>query len=111
MQETLFKYKLGIKENIVVNKAHRLKPSPESTRKKAEIIFCKLHSCMDEVKVFQNAKIVTRTNNSINEDFSQETLGYRKKLWKGVKQLQSEGKSAYLNYCTVACQERKDSYN
>lgn len=59
----------------------------------------------------QNAKKLKETNISINEDFSQETLAYRAKSWKEVKQLQSEGKIANLDYHAIVSQDRNDSYN
>lgn len=59
----------------------------------------------------QNAKKLKETNISIDEDFSQETLACRAKLWKEVKQLQSEGKIAKLDYHAIVSQDRNDSYN
>ena len=42
----------------------------------------------------------------INEDFSKQTTDLRKELRKEVKQLHSEGKTAYLNYRTVITKRR-----
>ena len=109
--ETLFKDELGIEENVIIERAHRTKSSPESRRSKPRSIFCKFHNYKDKVKVLQNAKNLKGTNISINEDFSQETLAYRKELWKEMNQLRSEGKITYLNYRTSVCRERNDSYN
>ena len=44
----------------------------------------------------------------INEDFSKQTTDLRKELWKEVKQLRSEGKIAYLNYCSVVTKRRNN---
>ena len=41
----------------------------------------------------------------------QATLAYRKELGKEMKQLQSEGKIAYLSFRTVVCRDRNDRYN
>ena len=79
---TLFKDKLGIEENILIERAHRTKSSPEGRRSKPRTIFRKFHNYKDKVKVLQNANKLKETNISINEDFSQETLAYRKELWK-----------------------------
>ena len=62
---------------------------------------CKFHNYKGKVKVLQNANKLKRTNISTNQDFSQETLVYTNKLWKEVKQLRSEGRTAYLNYHTI----------
>ena len=42
----------------------------------------------------------------LNEDFSKQTTDLRKELWKEVKQLRSEGKTSYQNYCTVVTKRR-----
>ena len=60
-------------------------------------VFCKFHNYKDIVKVLQITKKLNGTNMSLNEDFSQETVTYRKKLRKEVKQLQSEDKLSH--YC------------
>ena len=95
--EKLFKDKIGIEEHIIIERAHRTKPSREGRRNKPRTLFCKFHNYKDKVKVLQNALKLKWNNISINEHFSQETLAYRKELWKEVKQLRSEGKIAYLN--------------
>ena len=117
--ETLFKDKLGIEENITIARAHRTKSSPAGRIRKPITIFCKFHNYKDTVKVLQNAKKLRGglglrwlwCNISINEDFSQENLAYRKESWNDVKQLRSDGKIAHLNYRTIFCQDRNDSYN
>ena len=72
---------------------------------------CKFHNYKGKVKVLQNANKLKRTNISTNQDFSQETLAYTNKLWKEVKQLRSEGRTAYLNYHTIVFRDRNDSYS
>ena len=67
--ETLFKDKLGIEENIIIERAHRTKSSSEGRRSKPRTIFCKFHNYKDKVKVLKNAKKLKGTNISINEDF------------------------------------------
>ena len=109
--ETLFTEKLGIEENIIIERARRTKSSREGRRSKPRTIFCKFHNYKDKIKVLQNARKLKGTNISINKDFSQETLEYRKQFWIEVKQLRSEGKIAYLNYRTIVCRDRNDSNN
>ena len=41
------------------------------------------------------------TNIFIDEDFSPETMEYRKQLWKEVKELRKKGNIAHLNYRSV----------
>ena len=92
--EILFKYKLGIEENILIERAHRTKSSSAGKKSKPRTIFCKFHDYKGKNKALQNAKKLMGTNISINEDFSLEILAYRKALWKAVKQLRNEGKIA-----------------
>ena len=92
--EILFKYKLGIEENILIERAHRTKSSSAGKKSKPRTIFCKFHDYKGKNKALQNAKKLMGTNISINEDFSLEILAYRKELWKAVKQLRNEGKIA-----------------
>ena len=54
----------------------------------------------------QSAKKLNGTNISVDKEFSQETIEYRKELWKEVKQLRREVKIAYLNYRIVVRRER-----
>ena len=42
----------------------------------------------------------------INEDFGRKTRELRKKLWEEVKQLRSEAKFAYLNYCLIITRDQ-----
>ena len=41
------------------------------------------------------------TNIFIDEDFSPETMEYRKQLWEEVKELRKKGNIAHLNYRLV----------
>ena len=109
--ETLSKYKLGIEENIILERVRRIESSSEGRRSRRRTIFCKFHNYEDKVKVLSNAKKIKGTNISIKTAFGQKNLAYTKKLWKEVKQLQSEGKITYLNYRSIICQDTNDSYN
>ena len=44
----------------------------------------------------------------LNKDFSKKTKDLRKEMWKEVNQLCSEGKIAFLNYCTVVTKWRNN---
>ena len=107
--ETLFKDKLGIEENILIERAHRTKSSSASKKSTPRTIFCKFHDYKGRNKALQNARKLMGTNISLNEDFSLEILAYRKELWKAVKQLRNEGKIVYLNYRTIVCRDMNES--
>ena len=49
-----------------------------------------------------NANKLKGTNIFIDEDYSFDTMEYRKKLWDEVKYLRSQGHIAYLNYRSIA---------
>ena len=59
-------------------------------------IVCRILNYKDKVKILRNAKKLKGKNIFINEDFCQATLDHRKELWKEVKLLREEGKTAYL---------------
>ena len=44
---------------------------------------------------------IENTNIFIDEDFSPETMEYRKQLWEEVKELRKKGNIAHLNYRLV----------
>ena len=44
---------------------------------------------------------IENTNIFIDEDFSPETMEYRKQLWEEVKELRKKGNIPYLNYRSV----------
>ena len=78
--ETLFKDKLGIGENLIIERAHRTKSSLEDRRSKPRTIFCWFCDCKDKVKFLQNIKKLKGTNISVDKEFHQETLAFSKKL-------------------------------
>ena len=68
----------------------------------------KLLSFVDKARIIKNSHRLKRTSYYVNEDFSKETLAYRKELWEKVKALRKEGKIAYLNYKSIVVKERND---
>ena len=101
--ENLLKNKLGI-EGIKIERAHRTKGKKKDNSKPKTIV-CKLHSYKDKARILGSSKKLKDTDYFINEDFSKETLEYRKELWKEVKSLREEGKIAYLNYKKVVIRD------
>ena len=55
----------------------------------------------------KNAKKLKNTNIFIAEDFSPETMEYRKQFWEEVKKLRRKGNVAYLNYRLVVNRRMK----
>ena len=71
-------------------------------------IVCKLHSSVDKARTLKNSHRLKGTTHYVKEDFSKETLAYRKELWEKVKTLRKEGKVAYSNYKSIVVKERND---
>ena len=69
---------------------------------------CKLLNFPDKARTLKNSHRLKGTTYYVNEDFSKETLAYRKELWEKVKALRKEGKVAYLNYKSIVVKERND---
>ena len=76
MVADILKENLGIEDEVKIDRAHR-------------------------IRSHRNANKLKGTNIFINEDFSSETLAYRKNLWQNVKHHRNQGKKAYLNYRSV----------
>ena len=98
--------------NIVIERAHRVKVySPEKKNSKKirpRTVVCKLLNFVDKERIIKNTHRLKGTSYYVNEDFSKETLAYRKELWEKVKALRKEGKIAYLNYKNIIVRERND---
>ena len=57
----------------------------------------------------KNAKKLKNTIIFIAEDFSPETMEYRKQFWEEVKKLRRKGNVAYLNYrLSIGCKQRDE---
>ena len=94
--EQVFSEKLGLK-NIRVERAHRVKRRKGDKSKKSRAILCNLLSFKEKRLFMNNANKIKGTNIFIDEDYSFETIEYRKKSWDEVKHLRSQGHVAYLN--------------
>ena len=97
--------------NVVIECTHRIKVySHEKKNKKlrSRTIVCKLFSFVDKARILKNSHRLKGTTYYVNEDFSKETLAYRKELWEKVKALRKEGKVAYLNYKSIVVKKRND---
>ena len=98
--------------DVVIERAHRVKAysheKKNSKKLRSRTIVCKLLSFVDKARILKNSHRLKGTTYYVNEDFSKETLAYRKELWEKVKTLRKEGKVAYLNYKSIVVKERND---
>ena len=96
--------------DVVTERAHRVKAySPEKKNSKKirlRTVVCKLLSSVGKARIVKNSHGLKGTSYYVNEDFSKETLVYRKELWEKLKALRKEDKIAYLNY--IIFRERND---
>ena len=107
--QSLIKDKLGIAENIVIERAHRIKKKGNSDNPgKPRTIVCRFLNYKDKTNILKNAKKLKSKNIFINEDFSHETMELRKELWEKVKKHRDEGKIACLHYRTVVVKRRNN---
>ena len=96
--------------DVVTERAHRVKAySPEKKNSKKirlRTVVCKLLSSVGKARIVKNSHRLKGTSYYVKEDFSKETLVYRKELWEKLKALRKEDKIAYLNY--IIFRERND---
>ena len=98
--DEVFREKLGL-NTIHTERAHHVKRGKNYKSAKPRTIVCNLLSFKEKKLVMKNAKKLKNTNIFIAEDFSPETMEYRKQLWEEVKELRRKGNIAYLNYKSV----------
>ena len=105
----LLSKELDIKD-VVIERAHRVKAysheNKNSKKLRSRTTVCKLFSFVDKARILKNSHRLKEATYYVNEDFSKETLAYRKELWEKVKALRKEGKVAYLNYKSIVVKER-----
>ena len=56
--------------------------------------------------ILRKAELLKGTDVFIHEDYCQDTLEHRKELWEEVKLLQSQEKTAYLNYRSILSRDK-----
>ena len=104
--DEVFREKLGL-DNIHIERAHRAKRGKNDKSIKPRTIVCNLLSFRGKKLVMKIVKKLKNTNIFIDEDFSPETMEYRKQLCEEVKELRRKGSIAYLNYRSVVNKEMK----
>ena len=81
--QSLVKDKLGIAENIVIERAYQIKKKGNSEiPRKPRSIVCRFLNYKDKTNILKNVKKLKGRNVLINEDLSHETMELRKKLWE-----------------------------
>ena len=98
--DEVFCEKLGF-DNIHIEYVHHVKRGKNDKSARPRTIVCNLLSFKEKKLVMKNAKKMKNRKIFIDEDFSPETMEYRKKVWEEVKELCRKGNIAYLNYRSV----------
>ena len=107
--QSLIKDKLGIAENIVIERARRIKKTGNSDNpRKPRTIVCRFLNYKDKTNILKNAKKLKGKNIFINEDFSHETMELSQELCEKVKERRDEGEIAYFHYRTVVVKRRNN---
>ena len=95
-----FKMKMGIEENIEIDRCHRITPKKKDPTRPRTII-CRLTKFKEKQKILINAKVLKDTGIFIYEDYCKDTMSVRKKLWEQVLNYRKQDKNAYLNYRSI----------
>ena len=107
--QSLIKDKLGIAENIIIERVHRIKKKGNSENSgKPRTIVCRFLNYKDKTYILKNAKKLKGKNIFINEYFSHDTMELCKELWEKVKKHREEGKIACLHYRTIVVKRRNN---
>ena len=102
----VFKEKLGIEKDIIIERTNRKKRNyKDKDKKRPRTIVLRLANVKDKNIILKNLNKLKGSDVYVNEEFNKETTELRKKLWEEVKQLRSEGKFAYLNYRSVVIRD------
>ncbi|XP_066923006.1 uncharacterized protein [Clytia hemisphaerica] len=91
----MIRAKLGVNEEIVVERAHRI--GRKENGKKRSIV-CKLQSWKQKEIIIKNSNKLKNTGIYINEDYSDETMTIRRSLFKEMMQAREAGKYAKVVY-------------
>ncbi|XP_065639545.1 uncharacterized protein LOC136072299 [Hydra vulgaris] len=101
-----FNNQLKISKEVVIERAHRIGKKKDN---KPRTIVLKLLNFHDKNKILNSLTHLKGTGIYINEDFAQETIEHRRKLWEEVKKLRSEGKYAILKYDKIFSRDFKNT--
>ena len=83
--QEMFRMKMGIEENIKIDRCHRAIPKKKDPTRPGTIIF-RLTELKEKQKILINAKVLRDTGIFIYEDYCKDTMSVRKKtLGEGFK--------------------------
>ena len=103
----MFKIKIGIEENIEIDRGHPITPKKNDPTRPRTII-CSLTKFKEKQKIFLiNAKVLKDTGLFIYEDYCKDTMSVRKKLWEQVLNYRKQDKIAYLNYRSIVVHNKR----
>ena len=91
----------------MIERAYRTKRIYKDKDKKcSRTIVLRLTNFKDKSIALKNVNKLKGSDAYINEGLSREITELRKKLWEEIKQLRSEGKFSYLNYCSIIARDQ-----
>ena len=100
--------KLGINENIQIERAHRVgRPNPQRHR----TIVAKFLRYNDKENLIRNSRKLKGTNIFINEDLCEASQAKRREQLPQLKQARSQGKIAYFVHTRLVIKDRHVDYN
>ena len=96
----IIKTDLQIETEIEIERAHRVKKRNHNDEERTgpKTVIAKILRYKDKEEILQKAKVIRSTRYYFKEDFSNETIEIRKRLWTEVERLREEGKYAVINY-------------
>lgn len=102
--QEMIREKLGINENIEIDRCHRMQKQKNQNRLRT--IICRITKYKDKQKVLRNAKYLKGSGIYVYEDFCKDTMELRKTLWNQVLEYRRQNKFAYLNYRSIVVKEQ-----
>ena len=109
----LLKDKLGIEENIQIERAHRTgnRNYHDGSKNTKRTIIIKLLNYKDKRKILDAfvQKKLWEQKLYLNEDFSESTVAKRKELFKKVKELRGQGIKVKVIYKSLVYQNNQNS--
>ena len=102
----MFKMKMGIEQNIEIDRCHQIIPKKKDPTSPRTII-CRLTKLKKKQKILINAKVLKDTDIFTYEDYCKDTMRVRKKLLEQVLNYRKQYKIAYLNYSSIVVHNKR----
>ena len=104
--QEMFKMKMGIEENIEIDRCHCIIPKKKDLTRPRTII-CRLTKSKEKQKILINAKVLIDTGIFIYKDYCKDIMRVRKRLWEQVLNYRKQDKIAYLNYRIIVVRNKR----